>query len=149
MIFLGYFLDSVFAKFLVGTWCYPCFSFVFALFSYRKEKNFDFFLLKAGIQVFLAFLFFKRNFFLDFSYLVLFYSVSINLFTKKLSRSNLLVFMGCFLLGYYLYGEILYFLLQKPVLLSKLFWLLVTSIPFNLMVTFLFSLLFGLIERKG
>lgn len=149
MIFLGYFLDSVFVRFLVGTWFYPYFAFVFALFCYLKEKNFDSFLLKSGIQSFLAFLFFRRNFFLDFSYFVLFYTILNNLFSKRLSRKNLLVSIGCFLFGYYLYGGILYFLLQKPMLLSRWLWLLVSSLPFNLIITFLFSILFGLIEEKS
>ncbi len=149
MILFGYFLDQLLIKYLVGTYFYPCLAFVFVLISYLHEKNFDRFLLKTGVQCFLAFLFFNQNFFLDFSYFLLFYLLLMNLFPKNLSKWELFLSLLFFIIGYYTYGEIIYFFLQTPLSFSKYIHIILISLPFNLIIIFLYSLVFGLITKKN
>lgn len=149
MILFGVFLDCIFLKILSGSYLYPCFFLVFSHLSYSKEKEFDSFLFKTGIQCFFAFLLFKQNFFLNYSYFVLFYTVLFNFFSKRYTRRDILFSMFFLLVGYYIYGEILYFLLQKPLLFSKWCHILFSSLLFNLGVTLFISLFFGLTKKNG
>lgn len=149
MILFGVFLDCIFLKILSGSYLYPCFSLVFSHLFYLKEKEFDSFLFKTGIQCFFAFLLFKQNFFLNYSYFVLFYTVLFNFFSKRFTRRDILFSMFFLLVGYYIYGEILYFLLQKPLLFSKWCHILFSSLLFNLGVTLFIFLFFGLTKKKG
>jgi len=149
MILFGVFLDCIFLKILSGSYLYPCFSLVFSCFSYLKEKEFDSFLLSTGIQCFFAFLLFKQNFFLNYSYFILFYVTLYNFFSKRFTKKDILFCTFFLLVGYYIYGGILYFLLQRPILFSKWCYMLVSSLLFNLIVTFLISLFFGLTRKRG
>jgi len=148
MILFGFFLDCVFLKILSGSYLYPCFFLVFSLFSYLREKEFDSFLFRVCIQCFFAFLLFKQNFFLNYSYFVLFYTILSNFFSKRFTRIEILFSMFFLLTGYYIYGEILYFLLQRPLIFSKWYRILLASLLFNLCVTFFISLFFGLTKKK-
>lgn len=148
MILFGVFLDCIFSKILSGNYLYPCFFLVFSCFSYLKEKDFDSFLLRVGIQCFFAFLLFRQNFFFNYSYFVLFYTILFNFFSKRFTRVDIIISMFFLLIGYYIYGEILYFLLQRPLIFSRWFQILFSSLLFNLGVTFLISLFFGLTKNK-
>ncbi len=147
MILFGFFLDCILLKVLPGSYLYPCFFLVCSCFSYLKEKEFDSFLWRAGIQCFFSFLFFSQNFFLNYSYFILFYTILFNSFSKCFTKRDILFSVFFLLLGYYVYGGILYFLLQKPLLFSKWCYLLFSSLLFNLVATFFLSLFFGLTKK--
>lgn len=149
MILFGYFLDFLFSRVLLGTYFYPCFFLVLSYFLYLYEKDFDHFLWKITIECFLASLFFPLNFFFEYSYFLLFYTILFTFFGKQEKKRHILLFVFSSLVSYYLYGEILYFFLQKPISFFRLFRMILVSLPLNLIITFLFSLLFGLRQKKG
>ena len=147
MILFGFFLDCILLKVLPERYLYPCFFLIFSCFSYLRKKEFDSFLWRAGIQCFFSFLFFSQNFFLNYSYLVLFYTILSNFFSRHFTKRDILLSMFFLLVGYYVYVGIFYFLLQKPLILSKWCYLLLFSLLFNLTVTFFLSFFFGLTKK--
>ncbi len=148
MVLFGYFLDCFLARFLIGTYFRPCFAFVFSFFTYTREKNFDHFLYKIGIQCFLAFLFFHQNFLFDFSYFILFYTLFFLFFFRIESKKQFLFSFILFFCGYYLYGGIFYFLIQKPLPFGKWIQMIISSIPMNLIFAFLFSIFWSKFEKR-
>ena len=119
-----------------------------SFFLYLKDKEFDSFLLNVGIQCFLAFLLFRQNFFLNYSYFVLFYTILFSFFSKRYTQIDILLSIFFLLIGYYIYGGILYFLLQNPLIFSRWFHILLSSLLFNLSVTFFIFLFFVLTKKK-
>lgn len=137
MILLGYFLDAILNNFLIKINIIPCFALSISYLLYLKKNKLDSFFLEVGISSLLAYLFFNKNFFLDFSYFIFFYTILD--YTSKKSKGKIIGIRNIFFLifGYYLYEEIYLFFLQVPVSIIVFINHILKAIPLNLLISFL------------
>lgn len=147
MILLGYFLDLILSNYLFNTPFYSMLFLVFSYFNYNMFKKFGLFVLFSSIECLVASLVFNSNFFLDFSYLLLFYYFYYSKFRNYSFDVNIKssIVILILILGYYLYGWLLFLLMGRPIsILSNIF----NSILINLVIVVIVSYFFGLCIKK-